>query len=253
MSALATLQSAFQDAVLSGDPAPGLFVGEGRGEGGLPIYLTAYPARLRAALRDNHPVLHRALGDGLFDELADAYIGAHPSGYRSLRGFGDRLADFIAARPERLPHPAMADLARMDWALRDAFDAAPAVALNSETLLAVPPADWPGLRLRGLPSLRVVDLAWSVEPAWHRLNADPDAESEEPQRHAHALLVWRPELECLWRSASAVEADCLRRISGGTEFASWCAGLAEAGHTDVARLAAGFVRRWIDEAILAAG
>jgi hypothetical protein len=34
------------------------------------VYLKAYRARLTAALRDNFPVLQRALGDDAFDVLA---------------------------------------------------------------------------------------------------------------------------------------------------------------------------------------
>jgi hypothetical protein len=123
--------AAFPEAVLLDDPTPGLFAAEGEElEGGLAVYLQAYRARLTAALRDNYPVLQRALGDDAFDLLARAYLDEHPSHFRSIRWFGDSLAEFLAAAPEHLPHPALVDLARMDWAMRTAFDAADATLLG---------------------------------------------------------------------------------------------------------------------------
>jgi hypothetical protein len=132
MSTLAELQQRFQKAILLENFTPDLFAAEGALlAGGIGVYLQAYRARLTAALRDNFPVLQRALGDDAFDLLARAYIDAHPSHFRSIRWFGHRLVEFLAAAPERLPHPALLDLARMDWAMRTAFDAADAAALTA--------------------------------------------------------------------------------------------------------------------------
>ena len=167
MSAMGELQCRFQRAVLTEDFTPGLFVSEGREiAGGLGLYLMAYRARLLSALRDNFPVLHRALGDEAFAELASDYIDAHPSRFRSIRWFGDELTAFLDAGPERLPHPALADVARMDWAIRGAFDAAGALPLTLADLAELAPEQWPQRRFALLPSLRLVDLNWAVEPIW---------------------------------------------------------------------------------------
>jgi hypothetical protein len=161
MSTLAALQERFQKAVLLDDPTPGLFAAEGAAlESGLAVYLQAYRARLTAALRDNYPVLQRALGDEAFDLLARAYLDEHPSHFRSIRWFGDSLAEFLAAAPEHLPHPALVDLARMDWAMRTAFDAADATLLGVGELVALPPEEWPQRHFKPVPSLQLLDLTW---------------------------------------------------------------------------------------------
>ena len=152
MNATGELQRCFQRAVLTEDFTPGLFVAEGREPaGGLGLYLMAYRARLLSALRDNFPVLHRALGDEAFAELARDYIDAHPSRSRSIRWFGDELTAFLDAVRERLPHPALADVARMDWAVRGALDAAGAAALTLTDLAALAPEQWPQRRFALLP------------------------------------------------------------------------------------------------------
>lgn len=252
MSSLHDLQHRFQMAILGGDPTPGLFANAAATlEGGFAIYLQAYQARLTAALRDNFPVLARALGDDAFADLARAYIAQHPSHFRSIRWFGEMLPDFLAAAPEHLPHPALVDLARMDWAIRSAFDAADAELLTVDEVAALQPEDWPGRSFRLLPSVRLVALRWGIEPIWKALDADSAADSEEPQELSHALVVWRRELNCCWRSADTCEAIVLHALTQSASFADCCLLIAESGDLQAAQTAAGFVQRWIAEGLLA--
>ncbi len=209
-----------------------------------------YRARLLSAPRDNFPVLHRALSDEAFAKLARDYIDAHPSRFRSIRWFGDELTAYLVAGPERLPHPALADVARMDWAICCAFDAAGAAPLTLTDLAALAPEQWPQRRFALLPSLRLVELNWAVEPIWRALNADEAAETEVPEPLAHALLVWRPELECLWRSAGPVETAALRTLAQGARFTECCTAIAETGEPDPATTAVGLLQRWVIEGLL---
>jgi len=244
-------QQRFQQAVLSGDVAPGLFVAEGHGvAGGLELYLTAYRARLQAALRDNYPVLHRALGDEAFAALANDYIAAQPSRFRSIRWFGDALSAFVDAAPERLPHPALADVARMDWAMRGAFDAADALLLTPSDLAALAPDDWAAQRFVLLPSFRMVELNWAVEPVWRALNENAAAETATPEPLSHVLLVWRPALDCLWRSVGKSEAAALNALRQGACFAECCSLIAQAGEADPASVALGLLQRWVADGLL---
>ncbi len=187
---------------------------------GLAVYRHAYRARLEAALRDNYLVLHRALGDTAFERLAAAYLERHPSGTRSIRWFGAGLADFMQDWTE-LPHPALADLARMDWALRDAFDAPDAEPLRAEDLAGLGAQT----RLRLHPSVRLVPLQWAVEPAWRALRLAISEEAEEaelpaPEPQSHVLLAWRQGLEVRWRSLASLEAALLVALAQGADFAA---------------------------------
>ncbi|KFB68354.1 DNA-binding domain-containing protein [Candidatus Accumulibacter vicinus] len=252
MSTLADLQQRFQQSILRDHSTPGLFAAEGAllAGGGMGVYLQAYRARLTAALGDNFLVLQRALGDDAFAVLAHAYIDAHPSHFRSIRWFGHRLVEFLAAAPERLPHPAVLDLARMDWAMRTAFDAADAAALTADDLAALQLEDWPQRRFTPLPSLQMIDLAWCVEPIWKALDADAATTSEEPKPLAHVLLIWRPTLDCCWRSSDTCEAAALRALTQGASFADCCTVIAESGVPEPAQTAAAFLQRWIAEGLL---
>ena len=254
MKPVATLQDVFQGAVLASDRAPGLFVREGLNEiGGFDLYINAYRARLAEALKDNYPVLFLALGDELFDQLASAYTEQRPSRYRSIRWFGDGLREFIDQNPELLPHPALADLASMDWALRGAFDAANATVCRGEELAAIAPQDWPQMRFALHPSVSLLDLNWRIGPIWHELNEDADAVTEQPDALDHTLLVWRQELECKWRSLDQAEALALRAVLRGETFADVCELLAGSGDeaaADSPLLAASLLQQWLVDGLL---
>jgi Putative DNA-binding domain len=249
--ALAGQQLALKRAIvqdLHGEAAPCPEV-----TGLLRIYRQAYPARLIAALRDNFGVLPRVLGDAAFDTLALAYIDAHPSRHPSIRWFGDRLPAFMAAHDDLVPHPAIVDLARMEWALRAAFDAADAAAADVATLAALPAEDWPALVFEPLPSVQLLALDWSVEPVWRALqDTDPgDApDLPEPQAHAHGLLVWRQGLETRWRSLAEAPARLLRGALQGDTFGALCAtAVDEVGDAQAALHAARALRGWLDDGL----
>ncbi len=208
-------QQALQQAICSGN-----------GEGGvapmlgLDVYRNAYSARLLAALRDNYAVLHRAMGDEAFDALGLRYLAARPSRTPSIRWFGRHLADFMVD-DEELPHPAFVDLARMDWALRDAFDAADAESANEVNELTA------ATRFMLHPSVRLLAMDWAIESAWRALRlaiteeSEEDPELPEPEAETHQLLIWRQQdLEVRWRSLEVLEAVLLNGVSEGADFAA---------------------------------
>lgn len=245
MNTLTQLQQGFQHQVLSGNADYAAVSGH------MEIYTKAYQARLNHALMDNYPVLHRALGDDAFAELAGAYARARPSHHRSIRWWGDDLVDFIAAHADAIPHPALLDIARMDWAMRGAFDAADAVCLVAADLARVAPADWAALRLHTMPSLRLIGLQWGVEALWHALHADANAQTSAPAQAVHTMMVWRYQLECRWRSLQPVEHMALGLLQQGACFADLCEALQQAGDAAPAYTAAELLKTWVAEGILA--
>lgn len=253
----AALQQRLAAAIRDGADATGLLADDFAL--GLEAYRHAYRARLVAALTDNFTVLARALGDEAFDALGQAYLAARPSRHPSIRWFGDGLADFMAAAGEALvPHPSLVDIARMDWALRGAFDAAAAAPLAAAELASLPPDDWAGLVLQLQPSVQRVALAHAIEPAWRVLREwDPESgddppELPEPVAHAHLLLAWREGGETRWRSLEPLEAALLAGVAAGETFASLCE--RAAGLLDDAEAAApaviGLLQRWLADGLL---
>lgn len=253
----AALQQRLAAAIRDGADATGLLAGDFAL--GLQAYRHAYQARLVAALNDNFTVLARALGDEAFEALGQAYLAARPSQHPSIRWFGDGLAGFMAGAGDALvPHPSLVDLARMDWALRGAFDAAAAPPLDPARLAALGPDDWPGLVLHLQPSVQRVVLSHAVEPAWRVLrerdpaSGEPQPELPEPVPHAHELLAWRQGLETRWRSLEPVESTLLAAVSRGEDFAALCEAAARSlGDAEAAAPAVvALLQRWLADGLL---
>jgi len=252
---LAAQQQQLRVAIVGHASAAGLLRSDPNREPLLRIYQHAYTARLLGALRDNFGVLPRAMGDDAFEALGLAYLQAHPSNHPSIRWFGHRLAEFMAQQPDLVPHPAFVDLARMEWALRAAFDAADAPGLSAASLAARAPARWAGWVPRFQPSAQLLSLQWRVEPAWRALQAaeGDEPELEEPTAGEHLLLVWRPQLETRWRSVTdATEALLLPAAMNGDSFGALCErAAAQVGEEGAAAAAVGALQQWISEGLLA--
>jgi hypothetical protein len=249
---LADQQRQFAGLVITDSPAgPDALLRPLRGAAPrIGVYHHAYRARLIGALRSNYPVLHRALGDDDFATLALGYLAHQPSRHPSIRWFGHALVSHLAAHPDAVPHPALADLARMEWALSISFDAADLPPLAFAQLAALPPADWPAARFMPHPSVSLQRLQWAVEPIWQALTADENAATDEPQALDHELLVWRQGLETRWRSVTADEACLLAAGLAGEPFAALCEQAAEAHGAQAAAWVAGALRRWVDDGLL---
>lgn len=254
-AALAATQQAMQALqalVMAGGAARPLLVeGTGNVEERLAIYRNAYRGRLVEALRLNFPVLRLAMGDADFEAMAFAFIAAHPSRRRSIRWFGEHLETFLRAEPAWLPHPALLDLARLEWAMSLAFDAADDTPMTAEALRGLDAAAWPELRFRLHPSVHLLTLDWAVEPILAALTADESAEPEAPDERPHTTLVWRLGLGPRWRELGEDEAAALRAVQAGRLFAGLCEVLAEhVTADDAANRAVAMLGRWLAEGLI---
>jgi Putative DNA-binding domain len=249
MTALRLLQDSFQWALMAQQPArPGVLARQGH----FSVYLQAYRARLRAALRDNYEVLAQVMGDDDFDALAGHYIALQPSRHYSLRWFGHHLPDFMAANPLWVSHPALQDLATLEWALRDAFDAADQPVLQADSLRCLPASDWPGLQFSLHPSVQLLSLKWAVGPVWNAIKSE-QAGVPAPEPLEHTVLVWREGLQPRWMSLDASARTFLQAAQSGQTFGALCETLAQTLAPDEAvAQAAGLLHQMIGLGVLCA-
>jgi hypothetical protein len=174
-----------------------------------------------------------------------------PSHTPSIRWFGARLAEFAELECDTLPHPALSDLIRMEWALNIAFDGPDAEPLNVDDMLALAPDSWPLLQFSPHPTLHLLAMNWNVEPVWSALTADENAETEPPEAFPHDLLIWRYEHQTRWRSVEPNEALLLRAAIAGHNFSQLCETAAGFASTGAAELVAGYLRTWVEAGLLA--
>lgn len=217
----------------------------------LAIYADAYRARLTEALEHNYPQLAQLLGARQFGEMARLCIDRYPSTHYSLRWFGERLEAFLSATTPYRERPFLAELARWEWSMTLAFDAADANALPRSALTARPPEQWGGLGFTFHPSMQLLSLDTNAALVWRALSRDePPPEGTAPTTPCDWLL-WRRGLQTLYRSLDTVEARALRAARSGATFAAICELLAgEMGEDRAALEAARLLARWLDEELV---
>src|SRR5262249_9823582 len=146
------------------------------------IYAGMYFARLRDVLAEDFEKTAPALGRENFTAVVRAYLAAHPSEHPSVRHIGRHLAAFLAVQPPAGAPPWLSDLARLEWARIEVFDAPDARPIAMADLRAVPEAEWPGGRLHPIQALGGVESAWPLPVIWRGGGGAPPAPTRPPAR-----------------------------------------------------------------------
>jgi len=254
-TSLAELQGAFQDYLLGSDDA---FRSEVRDSAMadritlLAVYREGYALRLIEALTADYPGLIAMVGEEAFDEIARAYIAALPSRHPAVRWFGRNLSSFLeSAAPDNCPSAA-AEMARFEWKLGEAWDAADRKPVSADALMALPEEAWETLSFTTIPSLRRLSLAFEVPQAWQRREETAPGALEVVAAPAPvSWVIWRPDLRPRFRMLEGDEPILLDALSTGRTFPELCAALAaETGEDAIAARVAGPLRVWVEAGMI---
>lgn len=136
----------------------------------LEIYQRAYFSRLLECLRQDYPVVAKAIGDELFDAFALGFLHEHPPTSYTLARLGAAFPEYLAATcpPSRddensePPWPRfLIDLAWLEQAVNEVYDGPGAEnrpLLLLDRLQRISDEDWPKARLVCNPSLKLLCL-----------------------------------------------------------------------------------------------
>lgn len=139
------------------------------------VYQEMYPLRMYDALAADYPGLEHFLGNR-FLEFAVAYTTAHPSRGYTLNRLGDHVPAFLSKQRRFSPRAFLADLARLELALTEAFDERESPPMDATAFAAIPQARLAKSRLIPVPSLRLIELEW---------NAGDYLDSIRDEKHNH--------------------------------------------------------------------
>ncbi|MEZ4363047.1 MAG: DNA-binding domain-containing protein [Kofleriaceae bacterium] len=189
----------------------------------LELYHRQYWFRALDSLEEDFPAVALLLGRAPFWELLERYLLAHPPRTHSLRYLGAGFADFLAQRTFALPHPVHAEeLARLEWAWIEAFDAAELPAAPAEQLAEVPLGLQPHLTLLACRTaadalwLRAIEerprgrLAPATEPPRRFVAVFRDGDTRDVERLHPAAFALLSSLAAQGSLAVALEAAAPR-------------------------------------------
>lgn len=206
----------------------------------LQVYNGAYLARLVEVLQGDYGALQHVLGEHDFRALMAKFLAAHPSRHPNLNQLGAPLPAFVA-RQRSLPQRAfLAELATLERAVAEAFDAPEFRAVTPEEMAAVPPEQWGKARLQVNPSVQLFAFRHPVDvfyQSWKEEKPVP-----VPARAANWLCVYRKD-DRVWRQRLAKPAhavlsalaagrplgEAIECAAGAEQVGEWFQGFARDG------------------------
>ncbi len=223
MKLLAIQRRMAQDVMLplaeSGRPVRGAYLRSGESLASaerLEIYNRQYWRRLLDSLAEDFPGLRAVVGEGAFE----AYLTECPSRSYTLRDLGSRLYGWLESNPRaagRYPGLAL-DLARLEWAYIEAFDA--------EALREIGPEDLaepnPRLRIALQPFVRPLRLSYPADEVRAAADAGRRVPAARIARKGESRIfaaVYRSEGDVSCRRVDAEEFAVLQCFARGGRLA----------------------------------
>ena len=143
----------------------------------LDIYRGMYLLRMEEALSIDYPAMKNFLGEDEFMRVVAEYVKLYPSRSYTLNRLGDRFPEFLQTMDDLPRKDFCCELARLELALTEVFDAPETPALTEEAVKAVPPDAWETALLKPVAAFRLVELKY---PASQYIGA-VDEENEYPR------------------------------------------------------------------------
>lgn len=127
----------------------------------LEIYSRSYWSRVLDAFSEDFPGVRALVGGRRFERLRRRYLADCPSVSFTMRDLGRQLAAWMEENPSEVGenYAAALDMARLEWAHIESFDAAEHERLSASDIVALDPES----RLRLQPHLRLIEAGHEVD------------------------------------------------------------------------------------------
>jgi len=181
----------------------------------LEIYAHMYYARLVEVLEAEYPTVRQVLGPDTFEAACRGFVAKYPSRSRLLNGLSARFPDYVARTLPRTHRSGLVvDIARIERAMEDVFDAPRAEPLSAAEFAAVGERS----RLRVNPALVLLELEY---PANAHMNALRRGERPRvPRPRPSHVIVFRRDFQVLRREQEPDQFRLLQALAAGKPLAS---------------------------------
>lgn len=210
-------QSRFAAALLNPDlPIPeGIVDPEGRpAPKRFNVYRNNVTQGLGKALEAGFPTVMALVGTDFFRAMALEFLRANPPQSRIMMLYGADFADFIAGFEPAKTLGYLADVARLEQAIRESYHAADAVAVAPESLMGLSEARLLAARLLLAPSLRLLRSRWPIVS----IRAATLYAAASPQMRGEDVLIARPEFDPMPHILPAGAAGFIAALMAGARL-----------------------------------
>lgn len=209
----------------------------------LDIYHGMYFLRMAEALESDYPALAHFLGERLWAQVVQGYVAAHPSRSYTLNVLGRALPDWLREAPGLPRRGFCRDLARLEWAATEAFDAEETPRLGEEELASVEPEEWAEMRFVPQPALRLVELRWNANE-WLDTAKDDQHRHPRPRRAEAWVAVFRRSYAVYRRELSRAAFRLLADLASGQPLGQALAAAGRRRGAPEADTLFGWFREW---------
>jgi len=212
----------------------------------LEIYAYMYYARLIEILEEEYPTTRQLLGPHEFAVICRKFIARNPSRSRVLNRLSEKFPDFLARTlPKSHKSELAVDVARIERAMEDVFDAPKAEPMSAAQFAAIGADQWERVRLTVNPALRMLKLLFPANDYMQAVRAG--RKPRIPRPRPTFVIVFRRGFQVLRRDQEAEQFRLLEALAAGRVLAA-AVRAAIRGHSRSAdRLAAmlgGWFREW---------
>jgi hypothetical protein len=222
MLALHELQQRFAAAVLGHDcEVAQLIIDDAPGAAArLGIYANHFRVSLIDALAATFPVVRQLVGAPFFQSAARRFVREAPPASPRLFEYGGGFPCFLESLPEARPLAYLADVARLEWAINEAWHAPDAPALARDAVAGLIAGGVSDLAVQLHPSCRLIASPFPVDCIWRvHQNACSERQALDPGVGGIRLLVHRREDIVGWINLSPADFAFLDRLSSSLQRA----------------------------------
>jgi len=222
MLRLREIQQAFSEGVMEGKPdrlAAGITPAESALRS-VALYRRAIRYNYTQVLKITYPVLVQLMGPRYFETLARGYLKVHISTSGDLSPFGRHVPSFLG---DLQVAPWLIELARLEWACHEVYQAADSPPLLSEHLQAIASVDPERVTVHLHAASRLLRLAFPVHRVWLALQSDAteDAAVDLPlPEEESGVVVMRGDGNIQILSLNQSEYLALEALSHGVDLAT---------------------------------
>jgi hypothetical protein len=186
----------------------------------LEIYREQFWLRHTSSLLEDFPGLSGILGQSDWERLAEHYLREVVPDSYTLRDLGSRLPQVIE-RAAWLPHQALClDMARLELAYVEAFDAQDSAPLPADRLSTISEQQLLSARLVVAPCVKLLSVTYPVADLRRALRSAGDEPVAIPEPRPQHLVVYRRELRLWDMPVSDVAFAFLGRLARGEALAA---------------------------------
>jgi hypothetical protein len=211
----------------------------------LEIYAHMYYARLLEVMQGEYPTTRQILGEHAFASACRRFVAKNPSRTRTLNSLSAKFPDFLARTlPKSNRNGLAVDVARIERAMEDVFDAPRAEPMTAAQFAALG-ADPSGRAvLKVTPALRMLALRYPANDTMTAVRRG--AKPRIPRPKATWVVVFRRGYQVYRRDQEPAQWKLLAQLVAGKPLAAAVRASVRGGGANAERVAKR-LGRWFEE------